>query len=369
MAVPFLDLRAQLSRYRDEAMTRIAELVDAQRFILGPDVAAFERALAEYVGVPHAIGVSSGTDALLISLMAAGVSPGDEVVTTPFTFFATAGVVSRLGARPVFADIDPGTFNLDLDKTRAAITTRTRAVIPVHLFGQICDLGAWPADGPVLVEDAAQSLGAAIAGRQAGHFGHYGCFSFFPSKNLGGFGDGGAVVVRDEALADRVRCLRVHGSKPKYYHHIVGGNFRLDALQAAVLGVKLPHLDDWTQGRQRNAERYDALFEEHGLISRGLVRPPHRPKGVKHVFNQYVVRCEQRDGLRTHLSERGIGTMVYYPMALHVQPCFRHLGYGPGDFPESEKACSEVLALPIYSEVSSAQLAEVVNAIAEFYGV
>ena len=367
MPVPFLDLKAQLPAYRDAALARITELVDAQQFILGPAVASFEQQLAEYAGTAHAVGVSSGTDALLIALMALGIGPGDEVITTPFTFFATAGVISRLGARPVFADIEPDSFNLDPDRAKAAITDRTAAVIPVHLFGRICALDGWPVDGPTIVEDAAQSLGAGRGGKSVGQYGALACVSFFPSKNLGGFGDGGAILARDGDLAERVRCLRVHGAKPKYHHHIVGGNCRLDALQAGVLEVKLPLLDGWIRDRRTNAARYNAMLAESGLVERGLVVPPPVPKDVEHVYNQYVIRAERRDALAAHLAERGIASMVYYPKSLHQQPCFAQLGYGSGDFPESERACEEVLALPIYPELSVDQQREVVDGIRAFY--
>lgn len=371
MSIPLLDLQAQLRCYRDEALKAIERVVDSQAFIMGPEVAAFEGELAAWCELPHAIGVSSGTDALLVALMALNVGPGDEVVTTPFSFFATVGVISRLGARPVFADIDPETFNLTEAGVRAAITPRTKAIIPVHLFGQVCELGSLYAEKerPAILEDAAQALGARKDGQHIGHFGEMAAVSFFPSKNLGGFGDGGAVLCRDAELAERLRVLRVHGSKPKYYHHVVGGNFRLDAIQAAVLRVKLPHLAGWTEGRQRNARIYDELFLGSGLPERGLVRTPVVQAGHDHVFNQYVVRAENRDGLQKHLSERGIGTMVYYPGALHLQPCFRDLGHGPGDFPLAEQACREVLALPVYPELTTDQMQSVVMAIADFYGV
>lgn len=369
--IPILDLPAQLAQYRDAALAAITRVVDGQALILGDEVRAFERDLAAYVDLPAALGVSSGTDALLVALMALGVGPGHEVVTTPFSFFATAGVVARLGAKPVFADIDPITFNLTEDGVRAALGPDTAAIVPVHLFGQMADLGGLYADpgAPPIVEDAAQALGATLRGRPIGHFGACAAISFYPSKNLGAFGDAGAVITADAALAERLRILRVHGAKPKYHHHLVGGNFRLDALQAAVLAVKLPLLDGWTAARQRNAARYAALFAESGLVERGLVTPPAVAVDGQHVFNQYVVRAARRDALRAHLEGRGIGTMVYYPGPLHLQPCFADLGHGPGDFPHAERACAEVLALPVHPELPPGALERVVGAMRAFYGV
>lgn len=371
MTIPLLDLKAQFQTFRDEALEAITRVVDSQHFILGPEVDAFEAALGEYTDLPAAVGVSSGTDALLIALMALGIRPGDEVVTTPFTFFATAGTVARLGARPVFADIDPLTFNLDPVAAEAALTPNTRALIPVHLFGQICDLGdLYEREGrPPIIEDAAQAIGATLRGRMSGHFGDFSTLSFFPSKNLGAFGDAGAVLCRDLELREALRILRVHGSKPKYWHHVVGGNFRLDALQAAVLRIKLRYLDGWADGRRANAARYDALFTEHGLVERGLVTLPHRLPDAHHIFNQYVIRTPRRDALRAHLKAAGIGCNVYYPHPLHLQPCFADLGYAPGDFPHSERACAEVLALPIYPELAPDDLVQVVRSVAAFHGV
>lgn len=370
MKIPMLDLPAQLATFRDEVLAAMTRVVDSQWFIMGPEVTGFEAELAAYAGVDDAVGVSSGTDALLVALMDLGIGPGDEVVTTPFSFFATAGVVARLGATPVFADIDPRTFNLAESTMRAALTSRTRAVIPVHLYGQFCDLGEFytEAGRPPVIEDAAQALGARFRGQMVGHFGEYACVSFFPAKNLGAFGDAGGVLCRDSARAERVRILRLHGSKPKYYHHVVGGNFRLDALQAAVLRVKLPHLDTWADGRRENARIYRQLFAESGLVERGLVTLPYVHPDAHHVYNQFVIRVPQRDALREHLSGRGISSMVYYPGPLHLQPCFAELGYGPGDFPEAEKACAEVLALPVYPELDAAQLGRVVAEVADFFG-
>ena len=369
MKIPMLDLPVQLASYREDVLAAITRVVDTQRFIMGPEVTGFEAELATYTGLAGAVGVSSGTDALLAALMDLGVGPGDEVVTTPFSFFATAGVIARLGATPVFADIDPATFNLSESGLRAALTSRTRAVIPVHLYGQFCDLGGFyaEADRPPIIEDAAQALGAKFTHRGVGHFGEYACVSFFPAKNLGAFGDGGGVLCADEARAERIRILRVHGSKPKYHHHVVGGNFRLDALQAAVLRVKLPYLDQWAAGRRRNAARYAELFAEAGLLHRGIVTLPFVHPNAYHVYNQFVIRVPQRDALRAHLSDRGVGSMVYYPRPLHLQPCFSDLGYGPGDFPIAEKACHEVLALPIYPELTEAHLQRVVGEVADFF--
>ncbi|MCA9543376.1 MAG: DegT/DnrJ/EryC1/StrS family aminotransferase, partial [Myxococcales bacterium] len=289
----------------------------------------------------------------------------------PFTFFATAGAVSRLGGTPVFVDIDPGTFNVTEAALRSAITPNTKALIPVHLFGQLADTGGLADDptAPPIIEDAAQALGGTLHGKHTGHHGLCSTVSFFPSKNLGGFGDGGAVITRDAAFAEKLKILRLHGSKPKYFHHVVGGNFRLDALQAAVLAVKLPHLHGWAEGRQANAARYRGLFAESGLLERGLITLPVALPHGGHVYNQFVVRAQDRDGLQAHLEAQGIGTAVYYPRPLHLQPCFADLGYGPGDFPESERACAEVLALPVYPELAPDQLAQVVRAVAGFYGV
>lgn len=369
--IQLLDLQGELALYRTEVLAAITRVVDSQSFIMGPEVEALEAELGAYVGLPPAVGVSSGTDALLVALMALGIGPGDEVLTSPFTFFATAGAVARLGATPTFADIDPGTFNLTEAAVRGGLTANTRAVIPVHLFGQLCDLGDFVQEKgrPTIIEDAAQAFGATLHGRHTGHFGEVSTLSFFPSKNLGGFGDGGAVLTADPALRERMAVLRLHGSKPKYLHHFVGGNFRLDAIQAAALRVKLPLLDDFAARRQANAARYDQLFAESGLLERGLVTPPTRLPAAGHVYNQYVIRSADRDGLARHLAERGIGTAVYYPRPLHLQPCFAHLGHGPGDFPEAERACTEVLALPAHPLLTPAEAVRVVRAIADFHGL
>ncbi len=369
--IPLLDLKAQLVSYRADALEAMTRVMDSQELILGPETERFEAALATYAGVSHAVGMSSGTDALLAALMALDIGPGDEVVTSTFSFFATAGVVARLGACPVFVDIDPQTYNVTEAGLRSAISPKTRALIPVHLFGQLADIGALAApDSPwTVVEDSAQSLGGRLRGGMNGHHGRMATVSFFPSKNLGGFGDGGAVLTNDAALAERLAVVRAHGSKPKYLHHMVGGNFRLDALQAAVLAVKLPHLDAWAEGRRSNAARYDALFAGSGLTERGLVTLPVVGPDVHHVYNQYVLRVEDRDALQKHLTAQGIGTAVYYPLPLHLQPCFRALGHGPGDFPHAERAAAQVLALPIYPELPEGAQAQVVAAVRGFYGV
>lgn len=368
MKVPLLDLKAQYAPIRDAVREAIDRVCDSGRFVLGPEVEALEREVAAYCGVRHAVGVSSGTDALLVALMALDVGPGDDVVTTPYSFFATAGVVARLGARPVFADIRPDTFNLDPDAAVSRLTPKTKAVLPVHLYGRCADTaslaGAARARGIPVIEDAAQALGSVdAAGRKAGTLGAAACFSFFPTKNLGGFGDGGMVVTDDDALAKRIRRLRVHGAEPKYYHKEVGGNFRLDALQAAILRVKLPHLDGWAKGRRANAARYGELFAKAGLS--GEVTLPGDEPG--HVYNQYVVRCRDRDRLRAHLTAEGIGTEVYYPVPLHLQECFRSGDFPEGSLPAAEAAAKESLALPVYPELAPEQLERVVGAIRDFY--
>jgi dTDP-4-amino-4,6-dideoxygalactose transaminase len=369
MSVPLVDLKAQFAPIREEVLAAIARVCDAQRFILGPEVEGLEHELAAYLQVPHAIGVSSGTDALLAALMALDVGPGDDVVTTPFSFFATAGSIARLGARPVFADIEPGTFNIDASAVASAVTPDTKAIVPVHLFGQSANMDAVveiaSRTSAAVVEDAAQAIGTRYRNRPVGGLGTIGCFSFFPTKNLGTFGDGGLVVTRDAALARKMRAIRQHGGEKKYHHDSVGANFRLDALQAAILRVKLPHLDDWTLGRRRNAERYDAMFAEAGLD--GVITLPARAPDSTHIYNQYVIRTPERDRLQQHLRSREIATEVYYPVCLHRQPCFQSLGYRAGAFPRAEAAASEVLALPIYSELTEAQQSWVVESIREFF--
>ncbi|NOZ79640.1 MAG: DegT/DnrJ/EryC1/StrS family aminotransferase [Acidobacteria bacterium] len=368
MSVPLLDLTRQYGPLREEIRTVIDRVCDSQRFILGPQVEAFEREAAEALGVRHAVGVSSGTDALLVSMMALGIGPDDEVIVPVFTFFATAGAVARLGARPVFVDIDPGDFCMDMDAVRDQVTICTKAVIPVHLFGQAAAMTALAdaaGDIPV-VEDCAQAWGASFEGKGVGGLGALGAFSFFPSKNLGGFGDGGLVTTNDAGLAERVKQLRMHGQSGVYEHERVGGNFRLDALQAAVLRVKLPHAGTWIAGRRANAERYGRLFREAGLTD--VVALPVAVEGRGHTFNQYVVRVPKRDELRAFLAAHGIGAAVYYPLPLHLQPCFAYLGYHEGDFPVAEQASREVLALPVFPELTPAEQEEVVGRIAEFYG-
>lgn len=367
--IPLIDLKAQFAAIEGEVRAALDSVLASQGFILGPEVAALEEEIAAYCDVGHGIGVSSGTDALLASLMALHIGPGDEVITTAFTFFATAGVIARLGARPVFVDINPGTYNMDPDGMAAAVTPRTRAVIPVHMFGRCCDMEAINdlahRHGFPVVEDAAQAIGAEVGGRRAGALGRMGCFSFFPSKNLGAFGDGGMVVTDDAELAEKLRILRVQGAKPKFHHAVIGGNFRLDALQAAVLRVKLRHLDGWTEARQANAARYNARFADLGLAPDRLITPS-MPEG-RHVFHQYVIRTPRRDDLMAFLKDRGIGCGVYYPSPLHVQECFAHLAQGPGSLPEAETAARETLALPAYAEMGEERLERVVASVAEFF--
>jgi dTDP-4-amino-4,6-dideoxygalactose transaminase len=368
--VPLLDLKPQYATFAGALRPKIEALCADQAFILGRPVQEAEAALAAYCGTPHAIGVSSGSDALLVSLMAEGIGPGDEVITTPYTFFATAGAIARVGATPVFVDIDPVSFNIDPALVEAKITPRTRAILPVHLYGRLADMDSLLAiakkHGLLVIEDACQAIGAADpAGKRAGSFGDYGCFSFFPSKNLGCFGDGGLVTATDPAKARRIAILRNHGMDPQYYHSLIGGNFRLDALQALVLTTKLPLLDSWTAARQRNAERYRGLFGSAGLLD-GTVALPDPGPG-RHVFNQFVVRVPRRDDLVAHLRANGIGCAIYYPVPLHLQQCFAHLGCKAGDCPEAERAALETLALPIYPELTDEMAAAVVMQIAAFY--
>lgn len=366
--VPLLDLTAQYGPLRSEILEAVTRVCDSQRFILGPETQALERELAARLEVADAIGVSSGTDALLVAMMALGIGAGDEVITSTYSFFATAGCITRLGARPVLVDIDPVTYNIDPQGVAGALTPRTRAIIPVHLYGQCADMDAllpMAAEARVpIIEDACQSIGALWRGRQAGSMGAFGCFSFFPSKNLGAFGDGGLVTTQDPALAAEVRLLRGHGAERRYYHDRVGGNFRLDELQAAVLRVKAPHLAEWTAARRRNADRYRALFASHGLTE--VVLPVERP-GAFHIYNQFVIRLPQRDAVKDHLQASGIGCEVYYPVPFHLQECFKDLGHVSGAFPEAERAAAETLALPIYGELTEAQQDRVVSTIAGFY--
>jgi dTDP-4-amino-4,6-dideoxygalactose transaminase len=414
MKVPLLDLKAQYQAIKNEIWQAVEEVLESQHFILGPKVEALEDAVASYCGCQYGVGVSSGTDALLIALMVKGIELGQGVITVPYTFFSTAGCVYRLGARPFFVDIDPLTYNMDPDAIKTFIEvecnfdssagalvhkssdTRMRAIIPVHLYGQCA-----PMDGImalaneyhlVVIEDGAQAIGSEYPytkggePMRAGSMGHFGCFSFFPSKNLGGFGDGGMVTTSDEEMAEKLKILRVHGSKPKYYHHLVGGNFRLDALQAAVLSVKLKYLDIWTNKRRQNAFYYDSLFQQSGLVDKAFVTLPQavwenifsqnlsnpkleirNPKLTSHIYNQYVIRAKRRDELQAYLGEHGVGTEIYYPLPLHLQSCFAGLGYKAGDFPESEKAAAETLALPIYPELEAVQQEHVVEKISSFY--
>ena len=369
--VPLLDLKPQSATIREAIDLALRRVVDSQSFILGSEVVAFETELAAYVGAAHAIGCASGTDALVLSLHALGVRAGDEIVTTPFSFFASASCAALLGATPVFVDIEPGTFNIDAGTIDDAITTKTKAIVPVHLFGQcaamdaILEIGA--RRGLPVIEDACQAIGATHAARGAGSMGATGAFSFFPSKNLGAFGDGGAVTTNDDALAAQLRMLRVHGERERYKHEAIGWNSRLDALQAAVLRVKLPHLDLWSSRRVANADRYDRLFAEAGLVARECVQLPVRAPSCGHIFNQYTIRVGQREALGRHLKAREIGWGIYYPIPLHLQECFEHLGYEPGDMPESERASREVLSLPIFPELQPSQIERVVAEIAAFF--
>ncbi len=365
---PFLDLKAQFSPIREEVEEAIARVLTSQQFILGPEVESFEKEMAEFLGCGFAIGCASGSDALLLSLMALGIQAGDEVITTPFTFVATAGSIARLGAKPVFVDIDPRTYNLEPAQAENAITPRTRAIIPVHLFGQSAQMAPIlklaKAQGVAVIEDAAQAIGALYHGKPVGTLGTLGCFSFFPSKNLGGAGDGGLVTTDDASLADRLKLLRVHGSRSKYDYEVLGINSRLDSLQAAILRVKLRHLGVWTNGRRRNAKTYCDLFSRAGLSQVGV---PIETDGLFHVYNQFVIRVHDRDELRQYLRKLGVPTEIYYPSPLHLQPAFKYLGYKENDFPSAETAAAEVLALPICNEVTEDQLQVVVNAIADFY--
>lgn len=370
--VPMMDLQAHHDPLMRELRDAMERVLASGSFILGREVEALEREVSEALDVPYAVGVSSGTDALLVSLMALGIGPGDRVVTSPFSFFATAGAIARLGAEPVFVDIEPDTFHLDARHVEKELDERTRAVLPVHLFGCPQDMrslhAACERGRVAIVEDAAQAIGAHASGGSAvGVLGDLGCFSFFPSKNLGCLGDGGLVTSGDARLAEHVRVLRSHGAQPKYYHQHVGGNFRLDALQAAVLRVKLPYLRVWTEARRARAARYDRWLSEAGLGGTAV----HLPSGPReaHVFNQYVVRVPgHRDALRAHLERRGISSAVYYPQPLHLQPCFGYLGYEPGSLPEAERACREVLALPMYPELDDGAQKRVVDTIAEYFG-
>jgi len=366
----FLDLKAQFAGIREEILEAVTRVLDSQHFILGPEVQALEAEIAEYVGAKFAVGCASGSDALLLALMALDIGPGDEVITTPFTFGATAGSIARLGARPVFVDIDPETFNIDASQIEAAIGDKTRAIMPVHLFGLPAEMDiilelANKHNLPV-IEDAAQAIGALWKEQGIGSLGTFGCFSFFPSKNLGCAGDGGMITTNDPELAQKLKTLRVHGTKKKYSYELLGINSRLDALQAAILRVKLRYLGDWAEARRQNAQRYEELFSESRLAD--VVRLPSAPDTSFHVFNQYSIQVGRRDELQRHIREHNVPTEIYYPSPLHLQPALSNLGHQPGDFPNAEAACAHVLALPIYPEITEEQQRTVVSAISEFHG-
>jgi dTDP-4-amino-4,6-dideoxygalactose transaminase len=365
MKVPFIDLAAQYGHIKEEVNQNLSDVLNSQHFILGPKVKELEQKIAELCGCKYAIGVSSGTDALLLSLMACGIKPGDEVITTPFTFFSTASCISRLGAQPVFVDIDPRTFNIDPEAIEDKLSSKTKAIIPVHLFGQLADIDhlldiaskahLW------IIEDAAQSIDATYKGRKAGSIGHLGCFSFYPTKNLGAYGDGGMIVTNNEEWADRLKIFRVHGGRPKYYHHVIGINARLDEMQAAVLLVKLRYLQQWNDSRTKNALLYNEKLK--GLP----ITLPFIAESCKSIYHQYVIKAPKRDELNEHLQNNGIGTQIYYPLPLHLQPCFKYLNYRDGDFPHAEEASKTVLSLPIFAELAEDQIAYVAEKIREFY--
>lgn len=367
MNVPLLDLKRQWQTIREEALRRVTQVLDEQSCILGPAVADLEKGIAAYTGVPHAVGCASGTDAILLGLRALGVGAGEEVITSPYTFFATAGATVNAKGRPVFVDIEHDSFNLDVRQIESVVTPRSRVIMPVHLYGQCADMDAINAiakkHGLKVLEDAAQSLGAEDKGRRAGSMGDIGAFSFYPSKNLGGVGDGGMMSCRDADLAERLKSLRTHGGKKRYYHDEVGWNSRLDSLQAAVLSVKLPLLDRWSAARQANAAFYDRALS--GIDG---VKTPPVGAGKRHIYNQYILRVAKRDELMKHLADRGVGTAIYYPLSLHEQVCFKDLGYKQGQFPESEKACKENLSIPVHPEMTDAERAWVVESIRAFYG-
>ncbi|MGB7847517.1 MAG: DegT/DnrJ/EryC1/StrS family aminotransferase [Candidatus Acidiferrum sp.] len=367
---PFLDLKAQFASIRGEVMAAVTKVMESQQFILGPELAQFEEEITGKLGAKHAIGCASGTDALILALMVAGIGPGDEVITTPFSFVASAGAIAQVGAKPVFADIDRHTFNIDPQKVEAAITSKTRAIIPVHLFGLPADLGPILAIAKakklLVIEDAAQAIGSRYDSRFIGTIGDIGCFSFFPSKNLGGAGDGGLLTTNDTDIAERLRMIRVHGSKRKYFHDVQGINSRLDALQAAILRVKLRHLDEWAAGRENRARRYRLLFEEKGLTG-SLSCPPTPPAKFCHVYNQFTIRAQRRDELKEFLGNAGAPCEIYYPLCLHLQGAFASLGYRAGQMPVAEATSQEVLSLPVYPELTDAQQDTVVRAIESFY--
>lgn len=369
MNVPLLDLKTQYTRIQPELLKVIEEVCAEQNFILGSHVERLEATLAKFIGTEHAVGVASGSDALLLSLMELDLQPGDEVLTVPFTFFASTGVISRLNARPIFVDICADTFNLDPAQLAAKVTSNTKAILPVHLFGQCADMEAInevaATHGIPVIEDACQAIGAVRNGRKAGAWGRTGCFSFFPSKNLGAFGDGGLITTHDSQVAERLRLMRVHGTRSEYHHHLIGMNSRLDALQAAVLQVKFQHLADWTAKRQNNAASYRRLFHECGLNDH-LTLPCVASENT-HVYNQFTIRTPKRDALSAHLTAKNIGNRIYYPVPLHLQECYGTLGYHKGDFPVSEQAAQEVLSLPIYPELTSDQITYIVKTIKQFF--
>ena len=367
MRVPILDLKAQYAAIKQQVTRAIGEVCENQAFALGPAVAEFEQNVAAYCGSKHAVGVSSGTDALLVSLMALGIKPGDEVITTPFSFFATAGCIVRVGARPVFADVDPDSFNIAPSGIEEKINDRTSAIIPVHLFGQIAEMEAITEIAKrhdlSVIEDAAQAIGASRNGSKAGNFGDYGCFSFYPTKNLGGFGDGGLVTTNNDVLADDIRTLRDHGQKPRYFYKVIGGNFRLDGIQGAVLNVKLKYLDEWNEKRRQNAALYGGLF------AGSPVRTPAIDPDNVSIYHQYTVTVPERDKLQKYLADNEIGSAVFYPKPLHLQDCFRELGYKQGDMPVAERLCNEVLSLPVYPELTPEQIEYVAGTVLKFYGI
>ena len=367
MQIPILDLKRQYKPIKDEIMQAINDVCESQYFALGPAVADFEEKISGFCGCKYAIGVSSGTDALLVSLMALKIGPGDEVITTPFTFFSTAGSIARLGAKPVFVDVDPDTYNIDPSGIEEKINDKTKAIIPVHLFGQAADMDAImqiaQKHGLSVIEDAAQAIGASRNGAQCGNLGDCGCFSFYPTKNLGAFGDGGLVTTNSDTLAEKIIILRDHGQNPRYFYHEIGGNFRLDAIQGAVLAVKLRYLEEWNDKRRKNAAIYDRIFDNTPI------RKPKIDKSNISIYHQYTVTVPERDKLQKYLAENQIGTAVFYPKPLHLQDCFKHLGYKPGDMPVAERLCNEVLSLPVYPELSTEQIEFIAGTSLKFYGI
>jgi len=366
MQVPLLDLKAQYATIKDEVMRAITDVCESQLFALGPAVAEFEDKIAAYCGTKYVVGVSSGSDALLVSLMALEIKPGDEVITTPFTFFSTAGSIARLGAKPVFVDVDLDSYNIDLSRIKEKITEKTRVIIPVHLFGQVAQMkpimGIAKRHNLAVIEDAAQAIGATQDGIKCGNFGNFGCFSFYPSKNLGGFGDGGLVTTNSKNLAEKIKILRDHGQAPRYFYKVIGGNFRLDSIQAAVLSVKLKYLDKWNEKRRKNVALYDNIFAD------SPVKVPKINSNNVSNYYQYTITVPERDRLQKFLAENGIGSAVFYPKPLHLQDCFRELGYKEGDLPVAERLCREVLSLPVYPELKQEQIEYVADTVLKFYG-